>query len=91
MKRVDDRIKQQIAEYARRNCRERPKHLEVENSRRDRHHTDVTIHFEKQRPVTISVHDMMLSEMSADTLGSSCEKSYLQGAVKNAAQKRRKY
>jgi hypothetical protein len=88
---MDERIKGQIKEYAQSVCKERPRNIEMERSRKDKYHTDVTIHFDKQKPVTITVHDMMISEGNADTLGRQCERSYLAGAIKNSAQKRRKY
>lgn len=87
MRRIDDRTKERLEEYARKSCRERPKRIEAERSQKGRYHTDVTLHFDKQKPVTISVHDMMLGHSADDTLGDGCEKSFYSGAIKNARSK----
>jgi len=89
MRRIDDRTKERLEEYARKSCREKSRDIEVERSRRGKYHTDVTLHFDKQKPVTISVHDMMLGHSADNTLGDGLEKSFYSGAIKNARDKRK--
>ena len=90
MRRIDNRTKEHLAELARKSCKEKPSRIEVERSRKDKYHTDVTMHFDKQKPVKITVHDMMLGHSADDTLGRRCESSFYSGAIKNARKKGRR-
>lgn len=87
MRRIDKDTKERLEEFARKSCRERPRKMEVTRSGRGGCHTDVIMHFDKQKPVKITVHDMMLGHSADDTLGNQCEKSFYSGAFKNARKK----